>query len=48
MKIGYLIGDKIDGIYSFLGSIAKFVIVASIVVGTVSVPCAAIKYLFFG
>lgn len=47
MRIGYIVGDKIDWIYQPIGVMVELIIKISVVVGVLSVPCAAIKYLFF-
>ena len=44
-RIGYQVGNAVDG---FVGGAISFIIKLAIVVGIISLPCAAIKYLFWG
>ena len=45
LRSGYRIGSAIDEIIT---PVVKFLFQALIILGILSIPCAAIKYLFWG
>jgi len=48
LKIGNYVGNKVSGIFPVIGFLIRLVIIVIVAGSIISIPVAAIKYLFFG